>query len=148
MPGQSSTMFVCWFIHVSHLNLLSSHTLPLTPLCTLSPIHQTPAKLAEDGIIVYALLQTAQGNLPSFVTFRLFSLLIIFVFLTLPTPCLSESCIKIKININFYFHTSLWCLKRFYAGLWGLNKTFWGSTKKVSKWKFKLIFSLCLGLVR
>ena len=22
-----------------------------------------------------------------------------------------------KINLNFYFHTSLWCLKRFYEGL-------------------------------
>ena len=37
--------------------------------------------------------------------------------LTLPTPCISESCIKIKINLNFYFQTSLWCLKRFYEGL-------------------------------
>ena len=26
-----------------------------------------------------------------------------------------------KINLNFYFHTSLWCLKRFYEGL---HKTF------------------------
>ena len=37
--------------------------------------------------------------------------------LTLPVPCISESCIEIKINLNFYFHTSLWCLKRFYEGL-------------------------------
>ena len=22
-----------------------------------------------------------------------------------------------KINLNFYFHTSLWCLKKFYEGL-------------------------------
>ena len=35
---------------------------------------------------------------------------------TLPTPCISESCIEIKINLNFYFHTSLRCLKRFYEG--------------------------------
>ena len=41
--------------------------------------------------------------------------------LTLPTPCISESCIKIKINLNFYFHTSLRCLKRFYEGLKGLK---------------------------
>ena len=34
--------------------------------------------------------------------------------LTLPALCISESCIKIQINLNFYFHTSLWCLKRFY----------------------------------
>ena len=28
----------------------------------------------------------------------------------------SQSCIKTKINLNFYFHTSLWCVKRFYEG--------------------------------
>ena len=27
--------------------------------------------------------------------------------LTLPTPCISESCIKIDIYLNFYFNTSL-----------------------------------------
>ena len=37
--------------------------------------------------------------------------------LTLFTQCMSESCIKININLYFYFHTSLWCLKRFYDGL-------------------------------
>ena len=26
-----------------------------------------------------------------------------------------------KINLNFYFHTSLWYLKRFYEGLKGLG---------------------------
>ena len=26
-------------------------------------------------------------------------------------------------NLNFYFHTSLWYLKRFYKGLQGLPKT-------------------------
>ena len=35
-----------------------------------------------------------------------------------------------KIKLNFYFHTSFWCLKRFYEGLKGLCKTFWGTTKK------------------
>ena len=44
--------------------------------------------------------------------------------LTLPIPCISKSCIKIKINLNFYFHTSLWCLKRFYENLKGLHETF------------------------
>ena len=29
-------------------------------------------------------------------------------------PCIPENCIEIKINLNFYFHTFLWCLKRFY----------------------------------
>ena len=37
--------------------------------------------------------------------------------LTLKDPFISESCIEIKIELNFYFHTSLWCLKRFYEGL-------------------------------
>ena len=44
--------------------------------------------------------------------------------LTLKDPFISESCIEIKIKLNFYFHTSLWCLKRFYEGLKGLHKTF------------------------
>ena len=35
-----------------------------------------------------------------------------------------------KIKLNFYFHTSLWSRKRFYEGLKGLHKTFWGTTKK------------------
>ena len=48
-------------------------------------------------------------------------------YLTLPAPFISESCIEIKINLNFYFHTSLWCLKRFYEGV---HKTVWGTTKK------------------
>ena len=37
--------------------------------------------------------------------------------LTLSVPCFSESCIEITIKLNFYFHTSSWCLKRFYEGL-------------------------------
>ena len=41
-----------------------------------------------------------------------------------PAPWVSESCIKIKINLNFYYHTSLWWLKRFYKGLQDLHKTF------------------------
>ena len=41
-----------------------------------------------------------------------------FLFLlTLPVPCISESCIEIKLKLYFYFHSSLWCLKRFYEGL-------------------------------
>ena len=50
--------------------------------------------------------------------------------LTLPTLCISESYIKTKINLNFYFHTSLWCLKRFHEGLEDFHKTFWGTTMK------------------
>ena len=45
-------------------------------------------------------------------------------------------------NLNFYFHTSLWYLKRFYEGLKGLHKPFWGTTKKCEKKNFELIFIL------
>ena len=44
-----------------------------------------------------------------------------------------------KINLNFYFHTSLWCLKRFYEGLKGLYKPFEAPQRSV-KQKLKLIF--------
>ena len=47
--------------------------------------------------------------------------------LTLLVPISDE---KKKVKINFYFHTSLWSLKRFYKGLKSLHKTFWGATKK------------------
>ena len=39
------------------------------------------------------------------------------ILLTLNVACISESCIEIKIKWNFYFHTSLWCLRRFYKGI-------------------------------
>ena len=42
--------------------------------------------------------------------------------LTLPTPWISESCIKIKINLNFYFHT-------FFGASKGFMKTFKAFTK-------------------
>ena len=47
-----------------------------------------------------------------------------------------------KINLNFYFHTSLWCLKRFCEGLKGLYKTFWDTTKKCENKNLSLIFIL------
>ena len=51
--------------------------------------------------------------------------------------CLNPSCLnperREKIKLNFYFHTSSWCLERFYEGLRGLHKTFWGNKKEV--WK-------------
>ena len=43
--------------------------------------------------------------------------------LILPTPCISESCIKMKINLHFNFHT-LWCLKRFYEAFKAFIKPF------------------------
>ena len=38
--------------------------------------------------------------------------------LTFPALCISDSYVKININLNFYFGNSLWCLKRFYEGLY------------------------------
>ena len=35
-----------------------------------------------------------------------------------------------KIKLSFNFHSSFWCLIKFYEGLKGLNKNFWGTTKK------------------
>ena len=34
--------------------------------------------------------------------------------LSLPSPRITESCIKIKINLNLYLHTSRRCFKKFY----------------------------------
>ena len=45
-----------------------------------------------------------------------------------------------KIKLNFYFHTSLWYLRRFYEGLKGLQKPFWNNKKKWENKKFGLIF--------
>ena len=67
-------------------------------------------------------------------------------------PCeVPQRSVKIKINpylpnprqrkeieLNFYFHTSLWCLKRFYEGLKGL-KPFEAPQRSV-KMKIKLNF--------
>ena len=44
--------------------------------------------------------------------------------LTLPVLCISENCIEIKIYLNSYFHTSLWCLKRFVKALKACIKLF------------------------
>ena len=38
-----------------------------------------------------------------------------------------------KSKLIFYFHFSLWCLKRFYESLKGLHKTFSGTTKCENK---------------
>ena len=52
--------------------------------------------------------------------FRLFEFgicLLQLEMLTLPIPCISESCIEIKIKSSFYCPTSLSWLKRFYEAL-------------------------------
>ena len=55
----------------------------------------------------------------------IFSIPFIFLNPSLPDPWRTE-----KINLNFYFHTSLWYLKKFYEGPKGLHKIFWGTTTK------------------
>ena len=45
-----------------------------------------------------------------------------------------------KIKLNFYFHASLWCLKKFYEGLEGFQKTFWGTTKNCENKNLTLFF--------
>ena len=60
----------------------------------------------------------------------------LFQHLTLSVPCISESCIEIIINLSFYFHTSLW-----YLGVYGLHKTFWGTTKKCESKNLTYFFS-------
>ena len=69
----------------------------------------------------------------------------VFFILILPASHIWESWIKIKINSNFYFHTSFWCLKRFYEGLQGRHKTFWGFTKKFENKNLTWFFHVFKG---
>ena len=60
--------------------------------------------------------------------------------LTLKDPFISKSCIQIKTKFNFYFHTYLWCLKRFYEGLFVVpQKVLWRSFCGASKGFMKAI---------
>ena len=76
--------------------------------------------LALKGLI---LSNTNHGLFKVAVILRLASLIIriivslLILSLAIPHPRISESCIKIKSKLNFYFHTCLWCLKRFSEGL-------------------------------
>ena len=60
-------------------------------------------------------------------TFLMMSSVILLSVLMMLNSTLSY--LEMKIKLNFYFHTSLWCLKKFYEGLKGLHKTF-SDTKK------------------
>ena len=52
-------------------------------------------------------------------------------FFALIDPTFSKKFVKIKkIDLNFYFHYSFWYIKKFYDGLYGVHKSFWGITKK------------------
>ena len=54
--------------------------------------------------------------------------------LTRPVPILEE-----ERKLNFYFHISLWCLKRFYEGL---RKAFWSTTKNCENKNLSYFFIL------
>ena len=52
--------------------------------------------------------------------------------LTLPVPCIPESCIKIIINLKFYLNTSLLCLEnknknlsQFFLFVWSRDRKGW-----------------------
>ena len=56
--------------------------------------------------------------------------------LTFPVPCISERYIKMKINLKFYFHSSLWCLKKgFMKDFRAFIKPFEAPQKRVKKFK-------------
>ena len=77
MPRKSSTMSVCSFTHVWHLNFLSSFSLPLIPLHLLCYQHLLNWYRME--LMPIPFMQTTQENLPSIVTFAV-SLLPIIIF--------------------------------------------------------------------
>ena len=54
---------------------------------------------------------------------------------TLPAPIPDEEK-KLTFKFLFSFHTSLWCLKRFYETLKGLHKTLRSTTKKCENKNF------------
>ena len=67
---------------------------------------------ADDGaLLLLANVRNFKHKTYAWVRPCLTQQLVVF-FLTLKDPFISESCIEIKVELNFYFHTSLWCLKR------------------------------------
>ena len=69
---------------------------------------------ADDGaLLLLANVRNFKHKTYAWVRPCLTQQLVVF-FLTLKDPFISKSCIEIKVELNFYFHTSLWCLKRFY----------------------------------
>ena len=67
---------------------------------------------ADDGaLLLLANVRNFKHKTYAWVRPCLTQQLVVF-FLTLKDPFISKSCIEIKVELNFYFHTSLWCLKR------------------------------------
>ena len=92
----------------------------------------------QNFIVWLLFLGKILGNMPFFLHDQK-------VLLTLNVPCISKSCVEIKIKLNFYFHTSLWCLKRFYEGLKGIHKTF-EATQRSVEIKIQLNFFSSSGI--
>ena len=67
-------------------------------------------KATEGNISSHAVFLWAQIN-------QMFQIVTFTNKLTYPALCIYGSCIKTKMNFYFFFHSSLWCLKRFYEGL-------------------------------
>ena len=103
-------------IHINTYTFTSTFTLKGDIRITHNLTYSNKFSSSEGGL---ALLIGFLSNLEQFCLYKL----------TLLVPCIFESCIEIEIKLIFYFHT-LWCLKRFYESLYGLHKTFWGSTKE------------------
>ena len=56
--------------------------------------------------------------------------------------------LDVEKNWNFYFYTSLWCLRRFYGALKGLQETFWGTKIILTKLYVFLHFPGIDGIVQ
>ena len=70
-----------------------------------------------------------------------------YCILTLPIPIPDK---EKKINLNLYFHSSVWCLKKFYEGLQGLTNLIFACTnfracKMVLRARSCTAFACCCG---
>ena len=91
-------------IQISHLNECNIHSYQFFSLMTF--LRKTIENLLTTGYFLKNIMPTL-NNLNKETKNKA-------SMLNLPATFISESCVKIKINLNVYFHTSLWCLKRFY----------------------------------
>lgn len=90
MFGQSYAMSICWFTHARHLNVLSSFSSPLIPLCLLC--NQQLQKLGGNGITAYSRSTNSTRKVAFFCNLPAFSpLIIIFITLAFPLNTLNNS---------------------------------------------------------
>ena len=91
------------------------------------------AELKKSNVLTFVLLLEQFSNFKSVLALhhRVFPEIFWVVKVLRINPSNYNSSRRDKINLNFfYFHTSLWCLERFYEDLKGLHKIFCGTTKK------------------